>query len=108
MSGTTFAKIENGVVINVIDASYEFIQAVDPNGKYVQAWIDARGVIAKRVTYPNIGDSYDDINDVFISIKPYQSWVLNTNTFLWESPTPMPLDGKTYSWDEATTSWVEI
>jgi hypothetical protein len=38
---------------------------------------------------------------------PYPSWVLNTATYLWEAPKPMPNDGKEYYWDEPTVSWIE-
>lgn len=108
MFSLAFAKIENGIVVNIIDASLEFIRIADPSGKYVQAWEDANGNIAKRVAYPNIGDTYDDVNDVFITQSPFASWVLNPTTFLWEAPTPMPTDGKQYAWDEATLSWIEL
>jgi len=40
--------------------------------------------------------------------QPFESWTLNEETAQWEAPTPYPDDGKRYSWDEATTSWVEI
>ena len=40
--------------------------------------------------------------------KPYPSWVGDLNTMTWAAPTAMPDDGKTYQWDEDTTSWVEV
>jgi hypothetical protein len=61
-----------------------------------------------RKHFAGIGFTYDQGLDAFIPPKPYNSWVLNTTTCLWEAPTPMPSDGKVYSWDEATTSWVEV
>ena len=60
-----------------------------------------------RKNYAGIGYTYDVQRDAFISPKPYASWVLNEGTCLWDAPTPMPTDDKRYSWDEATTSWVE-
>ena len=33
---------------------------------------------------------------------------LNPDTYLWEAPVPYPQDGKVYTWDEATQSWVEV
>ena len=61
-----------------------------------------------RKNYAGIGYSYDPQRDAFIPPKPFNSWQLNETTCLWEAPTPMPQDGKMYSWDEATTSWVEV
>ena len=62
-----------------------------------------------RKNYAGIGYTYDSSRDAFISPKPFNSWVLNETTCQWESPTPMPtVEDKTYYWDEATTSWVEV
>ena len=60
-----------------------------------------------RKNYAGVGYTYDLGRDAFIAPKPFNSWVLNENTCHWEAPTPMPTDDKMYSWDEATTSWVE-
>lgn len=62
---------------------------------------------ALRKNYAGIGYFYDAVLDAFIPPKPFPSWVLNEQTCLWESPTPMPNDGKMYVWDENTQSWVE-
>jgi len=59
-----------------------------------------------RGTYAGIGYTYDPVLDVFIAPQPYPSWLLNSETHLWESPTPMPIDGQIYFWDESTLSWV--
>jgi len=61
-----------------------------------------------RKNYAGIGYAYDAAIDAFVPPKPYPSWVLNTNTAQWQAPIPMPTDGKMYSWDEATQSWVEL
>ena len=63
---------------------------------------------AFRKNYAGLGYTYDDVIDGFIPPKPYPSWLLNTNTGLWEPPVPYPTDGKLYTWDEATESWVEV
>ena len=60
-----------------------------------------------RKNYAGVGFTYDLSRDAFIPPKPFNSWVLNENTCQWDAPTPMPTDEKKYSWDEATTSWVE-
>ena len=66
------------------------------------------GGVASRGNYAGIGYTYDQVNDVFYPPKPYASWILNQSTWTWEAPVPYPADGKSYGWDEPTTSWVEI
>jgi hypothetical protein len=67
-----------------------------------------------RKNYAGIGYTYNADIDAFVPPKPYASWTLNNETAQWEAPTPMPADAgtgeppKMYSWDEATTSWVEV
>jgi hypothetical protein len=60
-----------------------------------------------RKNYAGIGYKYDADRDAFVPPKPFASWLLDDFTCQWKAPTPMPTDGKMYSWDEATTSWVE-
>jgi hypothetical protein len=60
-----------------------------------------------RKNYAGIGYTYDADIDAFVAPKPYPSWVLDENA-QWQAPVPMPDDGKMYSWDEATLSWVEV
>jgi hypothetical protein len=75
--------------------------------------VHALGGTPFRKNYAGIGYTYDEGRDAFIPPKPYESWVLNEDTCLWDSPVPYPTDvgteenPKVYSWDEATTSWVE-
>lgn len=66
------------------------------------------GGIALRKNYAVIGYTYDPDRDAFYATKPYQSWILNEDTCIWEAPTTKPNDGRAYSWDEPTTSWVVI
>jgi hypothetical protein len=62
-----------------------------------------------RKNFAGIGFKFDAAKDAFIPPKPYASWTLNNTTCLWEAPTPMPVvEGKFYTWDEATTSWKEV
>jgi hypothetical protein len=61
-----------------------------------------------RKNHAGIGYTYDETRDAFIAPKPYDSWVLNEDTCLWQAPTPMPTDGKLYKWDELTKNWVAI
>ena len=63
---------------------------------------------AFRKNYAGLGYTYDAGRDAFIPPKPYNSWVLNEDTCLWDAPVAYPDDGKRYTWDEDTTSWVEV
>jgi hypothetical protein len=70
--------------------------------------VHALGGTPLRKNYAGIGYTYDAGRDAFIPPKPYASWLLNETTCLWDAPVAFPDDGKRYSWDEATTSWVEV
>ena len=110
-----FAKVNNGIVEQVIVAEPEFFDTfVDSSpGQWIQTsynthgGVHATGGTPLRKNYAGIGYSYDSQRDAFIPPKPYASWLLNDDTCLWDAPTPMPIEGGPYVWDEQTTSWVE-
>ena len=58
-----------------------------------------------RKNYAGIGYIYDENRDAFIPKKPFNSWILNESTCLWESPIPYPQDNNTYKWNEQNQSW---
>ena len=58
-----------------------------------------------RKNHAGIGYTYDEDRDAFIPKKPFNSWILNEDTCLWNSPVDMPDDGETYTWNETTISW---
>lgn len=60
-----------------------------------------------RKNYAGIGYTYRSDIDAFVPPKPFTSWLLNADA-QWEAPVAMPTDGKMYSWDEDTVSWVEM
>jgi hypothetical protein len=120
-----YAKVVDGKVSQVIVAEADFFNTfVDSSpGQWIQTSYNTRGGVhyeansntpsadqakALRKNYAGIGYSYDMTRDAFIPPKPFNSWVLDEQTCLWNAPTPMPTDGKAYEWDEATTSWKEI
>ena len=63
---------------------------------------------AFRKNFAGLGFTYDVALDGFIPPKVFESWVLNEETCLWESPVPYPEDDKDYSWDEEAGAWVEV
>ena len=98
-----FAKVRNGIVIEVIVADQEFIDS------YVDStpgnWLETRKDGSIRKNYAGIGFSYDSTRDAFIPPQPYPSWTLNEETCLWECPVAYPTDGNMYNWNETDQQW---
>ena len=118
-----FAKVENGVVTQVIVIDQETLNLGhwgDPSlwiqtsyntwgGVHYKAdGVTPDGGVALRGNYAGVGFTYNSENDVFYAPQPYPSWVISAPTWLWQSPIPFPDDGKNYKWDETTKSWVSV
>jgi len=58
-----------------------------------------------RKNHAGIGYTYDETRDAFIPPKPFNSWILNEDTCLWNAPVAKPQDDNRYSWNEQTLSW---
>jgi len=58
-----------------------------------------------RKNFAGIGYFYDEDRDAFIPPKPFNSWILNQDTCIWEAPIAKPQDENTYSWNESTLTW---
>ena len=106
-----FAKIENGIVTQVIVAEQDFIDKID--GEWVQTSYNTYGGQHPegrplRKNYAGIGYTYDSERDAFIPPKRFDSWILDEDTCLWVAPVPYPEDDKVYEWDEDSLSWVEV
>ena len=115
-----YAKVLNGKVTKVVVAD-EFSNLVDGTaGKWIQTSYNTKGGIhydpntgkpsgdqskAIRYNYAGVGHSYDKVNDAFIPPKPYDSWLLNTETYTWEAPIAEPEDNNTYRWVEDSGQW---
>lgn len=108
-----FAKVENGIVTDIIVAEQDVIDSGLFGTGWIQTsyntWAGNHPLSAPmRKNYAVIGGRYDAENDAFIPLKPFPSWVLDNETFVWKSPVPYPKDGKFYDWDEGTTSWMLV
>jgi len=126
-----YVKIVNNKVVKVIVATQDFIDGYNDNEpeltKYPSSWVktsyNTRGGVhyqpntdipsedqskSLRKNFAGIGYTYDESRDAFIPPKPFDSWLLNEETCLWESPIEYPNDGNEYVWDESTTSWTEL
>jgi len=67
--------------------------------------VHSSGGTPLRKNHAGIGYTYDEDRDAFIPKKPYQSWILNETTCLWESPVAYPNDGQQYNWNEQNQTW---
>ena len=108
-----FAKVENGIVTQVIVAEQDVIDSGLFGTGWVQTSYNTHGGQHPegrplRKNYAGIGFTYDSTRDAFIPPKPYASWLLNEDTCLWNAPVPYPTDDKQYRWDESITSWVDV
>lgn len=114
-----FAKVIDGVVVDVISAEQDYIDTLEDKSLWIQTSYNTRGNVhyaprngpdglpALRKNFAGIGFTYDVNLDAFIPPKPFPSWKLNQDRGLWESPVPQPTDGKKYSWDEKDLKWID-
>jgi hypothetical protein len=107
-----FAEIVDGVVQRVIVAENSEWCVTNLGGTWVQtsyntlAGKHSQGGTPLHKNYAGVGSLFDGVG--FYAPQPFPSWTLDEETYVWNAPTPMPIDDKRYSWDEETTSWVEI
>ena len=125
----SFAKIENNIVITVESVVNEVLK--DSNGieqeqlgiDFLRTLYNEPNAVWKQTSYNTIGGvhsnggtpfrknhagidyTYDSQRDAFIPPKPYNSWILNEQTCLWEAPVARPNDGNMYKWNEETQNW---
>ncbi len=98
-----YAKIENEIVTQVIVADQNFVN--DQEGTWVQTSYNTRGGVhyqpnsnipsedqtkALRKNYAGIGMTYDSTRDAFIPERPFNSWVLDETSCLWDPPITRP------------------
>ena len=111
-----YAKVQNGLVTQVIVAEAEFFETfVDSSpGEWIQTSYNTHGGIHTlsgtplRKNYAGIGYTYDRELDAFIPPKPYASWTLDEETCLWNAPVARPTDDKRYKWNEDILNWEEL
>jgi hypothetical protein len=138
----SFAKLNNNIVITVESVvnevlkdsngieqesiGIEFLKKLynEPNAVWKQTsyntngGVHSLGGIPFRKNHAGIGYIYDSNRDAFIASKPFNSWILNEDTCLWNAPIEKPitytqniLDSNNlpvvdrYIWNEQTLSW---
>lgn len=128
-----FAKVLDNKVINVIVAEPDFFDNFvdDTPGEWIQTSYNMKGGVyhdpetgepaadqtvidgneaRERKNFASVGGNYDPELDVFYGEKPYDSWILNTTTYLWEAPVAYPSSETVtnqYAWDEESGSWID-
>ena len=84
-----YAKIENGIVVDVIVADENVIQTYD--GTWLQTSYNTHGGQHPegrplRMNYAGIGYTYDYGRDAFIPPQPAPDWTFDEQTCLWVKP----------------------
>jgi hypothetical protein len=117
-----FAKIdENNIVVNILkvpdEEEYrgeEYLNAIGFEGRWIQTSYNTFanehkfGDAPLRANYAVIGGVYNEEYDVFHSQRPNDQVILNTTTFMWEYPIPVPDYDKTVEiprWNKVTQQW---
>lgn len=114
-----FAEIDkDGIVLRVVvgdnlkpNEGLDWLQE-NLGGTWVQTSYNTKGGkhaldgIPLRKNYAAIGFIYDANRDAFIPPKPFESWVLNEQSCLWEPPIAKP-EGE-FVWDESVVNWIEV
>ena len=72
--------------------------------------VHSEGGTPFRYNYAGIGFTYDEARDAFIPPKPFESWVLDEDTCLWEAPVALPdgADTVAYEWNEELQEWTAV
>jgi hypothetical protein len=116
---------ENNIVTEVIVGRDED-EVVDGISDWEAYYGELRGQVCKRTSYntqagqhpsdgtpfrknyAGIGYTFDADRDAFIPPKPFDSWLLNEDTCVWDAPVAYPDDGNVYYWDEDILNWVFV
>jgi len=94
-----YAFVRDGRVVDAIVAEQEFVDALAETGPGTWILIDSN-------VRAGIGYYYDAEQNAFYLPRPWDTWILNTDTWVWEPPVPCPEDGNLYRWDPATNAWI--
>jgi hypothetical protein len=90
-------KVINIVVFNTETPEVELLESIkDLHGAEIYLSVDDSVLIGS-----------DYIDGRFTDVKPYDSWILNTETYKWVAPIPSPEPQELYKWDEETGSWID-
>lgn len=116
-----YAFVRDGMVVDIIVAEQEFVDWLSTSGhrqpvgvgRWIQTSYNTQGNVHNqggtplRKNFAAVGYHYDESADAFYPPRPYDTWVLNKETYLWEAPFPAPDDGKMYQWNPQINNWSE-
>jgi hypothetical protein len=112
-------KDSNGVEQESIGVQFLRTLYNEPNSVWRQTSYNTNGGIHSnggtplRKNHAGIGMTYDEDRDAFIPKKPFNSWILNEDTCLWNAPIPRPEltqeqkdNDQYYAWNEEAQNWI--
>lgn len=111
-----YAQVIDGIVQQVIVIEQNVLNSgiVGDPRQWIKTSYNTRGGVhilgatPLRKNFAGVGFIYDNQLDAFYAPQPFASWVLDTDTCIWNPPKPYPTDGKKYVWDEITQNWFEF
>ena len=73
-------------------------------------WIQTSYNGTIRGMFAGVGFTYNEVLDVFLPPKPYNSWVINTELKCWDSPIERPsiTNIQAAIWDETNQQWIVV
>lgn len=95
-------------------APQEYLNGLGLEGWWLQTSYNTFGGVNQvsgsplRKNFAGIGFTYDEGRDAFIPPKPFESWILDNDTCLWNPPVAYPTDGIMYTWSEDDLDWVAV
>ena len=109
----------NGKILNIIEVAdqdcsdadgnfdnnigLEFLESVFNSTLFCPILLNSNG-------NAEIDGKWDEDNNCFISVQPFNSWTFNMTTYEWDPPVAKPTDGtpdNPYSWDESNQEWTQ-
>jgi len=125
-----YAKVEDGVVTNVIVAESDHIDTLE--GTWVKTSYNMWGGVyyepntntpasdqsvitgdeaRERKNFASIGSLYDGTG--FYAASPFDSWTFNSTSYLWEPPEPWPEEQgleepERYMWNDIDEEWQKL
>ena len=107
-----FAKLGlNSKVVEITHIGDEYVPTEKAGIEYLQKhtnypfWVQTFKDRSQRKNHAGIGYTYDEDRDAFIPKKPFNSWILNETTCLWEAPVALPDTENRYNWNETNQTW---
>lgn len=106
-----FAKIEDGVVTNVVVVDNEH----EANGEAYLNSLGLEGTWVQTSYNANFGKKFAAIGDIYVAstgnfkpAQPFASWKWSATDWCWNAPKAKPVEDKLWVWNEELLDWVEL